>query len=73
MFLLNRLDTPIILSYTTWISYESRVFRNEVIFGIDNAEYLLAKRMEIYDLIKIHEKMFQSDFFRDRQTFVTKE
>ncbi len=71
VFLDDKLDLPIILSYSSWISYENVVLFDEILSGNDNEEDYIAKKLSVYETIDRFEKMFQSDYFRDRQTYYT--
>jgi len=71
VFLEEKLDLPIILTYSSWISHENIVLFDEILFGNDNEEDYLAKKQIIYETIDRFEKMYQSDYFKDRQTYIT--
>lgn len=71
VFLDQKLDLPIILTYSSWISHENVVLFDEILSGNDNEEDYIAKKTAIYYTIDRFEKMFQSDYFRDRQTYIT--
>jgi lipoteichoic acid synthase len=70
VFLENKLDLPIILSYSSWISYENYVRFDEIVYGHDDLEDYLIKKTEIYEVIDKFEKMFITDYFIDLQTYL---
>jgi hypothetical protein len=71
MFLDNRIDLPIILSYTSWISYENVVQFDVIKSGNDDEVRYLEQKQFVYDMISKYEKIFQSDYFRDKTTYIT--
>lgn len=71
LFVDEREDRPIILSYSSWISESYRVQFGEVVYGeIDEESYLVTKN-DIYDTIQFYEKIFFSDYFRTENPFYT--
>jgi len=70
MFLEDKIDLPVIFSYTSWISYENVVMYDVIKFGNDNPDDYLAKKQFVFDTIDKFEKMFQSDYFRDKTTYI---
>ena len=70
MFLENRIDSPVIFSYTSWMSYENVVMYDVIKSGNDNLDDYLAKKQFVFDTIDKFEKMFQSDYFRDKTTYI---
>jgi lipoteichoic acid synthase len=70
VFLEDRLDLPIILSYSSWISYENHVRFDEVVSGNDDLEDYFFKKTQIYDVIEKFEKMFIADYFVDLETYL---
>ncbi len=70
IFLADRRDLPIILSYTSWVSYENVVQYDVIKSGNDNPADYLAKKQFVYDTIHKYEMMFQSDYFRDKTTYI---
>ncbi|MFH0767004.1 MAG: LTA synthase family protein [Bacillota bacterium] len=72
IFLDNKLDLPIIISYSSWISYGNVVLFDEIISGNFSEDDYFSKKLSVYETIDRYEKMFQSDYFRDRQTYIPK-
>ena len=70
LFLENRIDLPIILSYSSWISHQMTVEFEEIVAGETDEELFQETRLWVYDVIDRYEKMFQSDFFRDQETYI---
>ncbi|MBN2300629.1 MAG: LTA synthase family protein [Acholeplasmataceae bacterium] len=70
MFLDERKDSPIIFSYTSWMSYENVVMFDQIESGNDDPEDYLTKKQFIYDTIDRFEKMFQTDYFKDKTTYI---
>jgi phosphoglycerol transferase MdoB-like AlkP superfamily enzyme len=69
LFVEEREDRPIILSYSSWIAQAYRVQFGQIVYGeIDEECYLVAKN-EIYDTIQFYEKIFFSDYFRTNNRF----
>ncbi|MBU1093303.1 MAG: LTA synthase family protein [Firmicutes bacterium] len=71
VFLEEKLDLPIILTYSSWISHENVILFDEILSGNANEEDYIAKKLSVYDTIDKFEKMFQSDYFNDRQSYLT--
>ncbi|MBU1142704.1 MAG: sulfatase-like hydrolase/transferase [Firmicutes bacterium] len=72
IFLDQKEDRPIILSFSSWISHENVVMFDQVLSGNDNEEDYLAKKSWVYQMIERYEKMFQSNYFVDRITYLPK-
>ena len=70
MFLDNRIDLPIILSYTSWISYENVVQFDVIKSGNNDQDRYLEQKQFAYNTISKYEKMFQSNYFRDKVTYI---
>lgn len=70
IFLEERKDTPIILSYTSWISHENVVQYDLIKSGNANPDDYLAKKQFVYETIHKYEMMFQSNYFKDKETFI---
>lgn len=69
IFLDEREDRPIILSYSSWITETYRVQFGEVVVGeIDDESFFIEKNM-IYDTIQFYEKIFFSDYFRTENPY----
>ena len=71
VFLQNRLDLPIILSYSSWISHENVVMFDEILSGNDDQLAYDLKKEWVYDMIDYYEKMFQSNYFLNKQTYLS--
>ena len=72
VFLENRQDLPIILSYSSWISYENFVMFDKVLLGNDDPIAYDLKKAWVYGVIDRYEKMFQSNYFVNKQTYLPK-
>ncbi|MDO9630044.1 MAG: sulfatase-like hydrolase/transferase [Acholeplasmataceae bacterium] len=72
IFLDEKEDRPIILSFSSWISHENVVMFDAVLSGNSNPEEYLAKKMWVYQVIDKYEKMFQSNYFINRVTYLPK-
>ena len=70
VFLDERLDLPIILAHSSWISHEMTVQFENVVAGSNDIARFNETRTWIFNVIDTYEKMFQSDYFNNRQTFV---
>jgi len=70
MFLDDKEDLPIILSYTSWISYENVVQFDVIKSGNNDQDRYLEQKQFAYNTISKYEKMFQSNYFRDKVTYI---
>ncbi len=70
VFLESRENRPIILGFTSWIGNDSIVFRKEILKGNDDFDDFMKRRLEIYHIINLYEKIFRDDFFNGRKTYV---
>lgn len=69
IFLNERENRPIILSYSSWIASSYRVQFGNVVYGeVDEASFIETKD-EIYDTIQFFEKIFFSDYFTTDNPF----
>jgi phosphoglycerol transferase MdoB-like AlkP superfamily enzyme len=72
IFLEEKEDRPIILSFSSWISRENVVMFDVVLSGNNDPVDYLAKKTWVYQVIDKYEKMFQSNYFIDRTTYLPK-
>ena len=72
-FLEQRVDKPIILAYSSWISHEMTVYDQEIVNGVDDYDRFMEIRLSIYNTIDLFEKMFMSNYFADVQTYLIDE
>ncbi len=70
VFLENRLDLPIILTYSSWISRENVVLFDQILSGNDDPEDYILKKQWVYEVIDLYEKMFQSNYFLGKTTYL---
>ena len=63
IFLENRTDRPIILSYSSWISETHQVMFDEIVDGEIDLDAFLALKESIYNTIVFYEKLFISNYF----------
>ncbi len=63
MYLEDREDKPIILSYSSWICVDEMVTFDQVVFGTLEEVEFQAKKLMIYEVIELYEKMFFSNYF----------
>lgn len=71
LFVDQREDRPIILSYSSWIAQTHRVQFGEIVSGEIDEESYLEMKNEIYNTIQFYEKIFFSDYFRTENPFYT--
>jgi lipoteichoic acid synthase len=64
IFLEEREDRPIILSYSSWICINEMVEFDMVVSGEISVEDFLVKKQMIYDTIDFFEKLFFSNYFK---------
>ncbi|HAX03971.1 MAG: hypothetical protein A2Y45_07340 [Tenericutes bacterium GWC2_34_14] len=69
LFIDEREDRPIILSYSNWISSSYRVRFGEVVYGEVDIQTFLDTQQEIYETIQFYEKIFFSDYFRTENPY----
>ncbi len=69
IFLEEREDRPIILSYSSWITETYRVQFGEVVLGELDDEVFLNEKNKIYNTIQFYEKIFFSDYFSTENPF----
>jgi phosphoglycerol transferase MdoB-like AlkP superfamily enzyme len=69
IFLEDRQDKPIILSYSSWIAKTHAVLFDEVVLGEVDEEELITYKQDIYETIQFYEKIFFSDYFRTENPF----
>jgi lipoteichoic acid synthase len=72
IFLENKEDRPIILSFSSWISRENVVMFDVVLSGNNDQDDYIAKKTWVYQVIDKYEKMFQSNYFINRTTYLPK-
>lgn len=65
----NRLDKPIILSYSSWITLTHRVQFGQVVLGTLDEESYFSIKDDIFSTIQFYEKIFFSDYFRTENPF----
>jgi lipoteichoic acid synthase len=63
IFLENRTDRPIILSYSSWISETHKVMFDQVVSGELDEEAFLELKQKIFNTIVFYEKVFISNYF----------
>ena len=69
LFIDEREERPIILSYSNWISPSYRVRFGEVVYGEVDEQTFLDTQQEIYETIQFYEKIFFSDYFRTENPY----
>jgi len=72
IFLDNKEDKPIILSYSSWISRDNYVLDDRIILGNDNYEDFIEKKMNVYRTIELYHKVFISNYLMKNQTYLPK-
>jgi phosphoglycerol transferase MdoB-like AlkP superfamily enzyme len=65
LFLENRIDKPIILAYSSWISSEMVVYDEMIVGGSEDFERFMEIRLSIFNTIDLFEKMFMSNYFEE--------
>jgi len=65
LFLENRVDKPIILAYSSWISSEMVVYDEMIVGGSEDFERFMEIRLSIFNTIDLFEKMFMSNYFEE--------
>lgn len=65
LFLENRVDKPIILAYSSWISNEMVVYDEMIVGGSEDFDRFMEIRLSIFNTIDLFEKMFMSNYFEE--------
>lgn len=69
LFLTKRLDLPIILSPSTWITTLYRIINDQVVFGETFDDQIESDRMLVSEKIEFFKKLFITDFFSSHKTY----
>lgn len=73
LFLENRVDKPIILAYSSWISNEMTVYDEMIVSGSEDFDRFMEIRLSIFNTIDLFEKMFMSNYFEEVIPYQTPE